>query len=167
MIAATGCGERSGDQPSTAAEASDTPRFEGGASSLEDLADAVVLALTSSDTAGLEAIRFTETEHNQLIWPHFPAAQQDPPFPVDLAWENIQIRNSAAIETLIPRFEGREFVVTRASCAGGEEEFPTFRVLRGCEIVVVEPSGVERTINPFLSAVMMDGRLKIVRYDRG
>ena len=138
--------------------------FTGGAASLEELAAGVVRGLVAGDTAALAGYRVTEHEHNRLLWPEFPIARQDPPFPVELAWENLEVRNAGGLDHLLPRFQGREVRIESVECPGGEEAYPGFTVLHDCRIGLVE-SGARRVVSqPFRSVVVRDGRFKIVRY---
>src|SRR5690606_29857660 len=106
--------------------------------SLEALADGVVAALVAGDTAALAGYRVTEHEHNELLWPEFPIARQEPPFPVELAWENLEARNAGGLHRLLERFRGRDLRVDAVECPGGEEEYPGFTVLHDCRIRLVE-----------------------------
>lgn len=136
----------------------------GGAASLEELADGVVGGLVEGDTAALAGYRVTEHEHNELLWPEFPIARQDPPFPVDLAWENLEVQNAGALHRLLPRFAGRAVRLDSVECPGGEEAYPSFTVLHDCRIWLVEAGGRRRVTQPFKSVVVRDGHFKVVRY---
>lgn len=146
-----------------AAEAAPVRSLQGGTASVEELAEQVVAGLVAGDSALLESLRLSEHEHNELLWPEFPAARQHPPFPVDLAWENIQIRNAGALYDLLPRFRGRALRVRGVVCPG-REDYPSFRAVRECSIRVVEEGAGELEIRPFRSVVVWGGRHKIVRY---
>lgn len=140
------------------------PGFTGGAPSLEALAEGVVAALAAGDTAALASLRVTEFEHNRLLWPAFPAARQDPPFPVELAWENLEVRNAGALHRLRPRFAGRDVRLASVACPGGEERYAGFTVLHDCRLEVVEDGARRGVTQPFRSVVVRDGRYKLVRY---
>jgi hypothetical protein len=140
--------------------------LQSGASSLDELGVGVVAALEAGDTARLAGYRVTEAEHNERLWPYFPAARQSPPIGVGFAWQNIQLRNAAALERLLPRFRGKAFRVVGTECKGGPEEYGAFRVLRDCAIRIAWiEEGVPRTIRPFRSVVVANGRYKLIRYD--
>ncbi|MGI9190290.1 MAG: hypothetical protein ACR2F9_09135 [Longimicrobiaceae bacterium] len=138
--------------------------LQGGAPSLDELGAAVVAALQAVDTARLAGYRVTEAEHNQRLWPHFPAAQQSPPIDVGFAWQNIELRNAAALERLLARYSGEDVRVLGTECGGEPEEYGAFRILRGCEIRV-ESDGRPGAIRPFASVVVANGRYKLIRYD--
>lgn len=155
--------------PASAAASRDQPLrvLTGGAESLGGLAAGIVSALAADDSAALEAFRLTEAEHNEILWPEFPVAQQQGhEFPVHLAWENIHLRNSAGLARLLAIYGGAEIRSGGISCAGATDDFPTFTVLRDCRVTVVTPAGDARELLMFRSVVVRDGRYKIVRYER-
>ncbi|CAN5271025.1 hypothetical protein BH20GEM2_BH20GEM2_12870 [soil metagenome] len=138
--------------------------LQSGAPSLDELGAGVVAALQAGDTARLAGYRVTEAEH-QRLWPHFPAAQQSPPIDVGFAWQNIELRNAAALERLLARYSGEDVRVLGTECGGEPEEYGAFRVLRDCAIGVEESGDAPDTIRPFASVVVANGRYKLIRYD--
>ncbi len=139
--------------------------LQSGAPSLDELGAGVVAALEAGDTARLAGYRVTEAEHNERLWPHFPAAQQSPPIDVGFAWQNIQLRNAAALDRLLARYHGKDVRILGTECGGEPEEYGAFRILRGCEIRVEAEDRSTATIRPFASVVVANGRYKLIRYD--
>lgn len=139
--------------------------MRGGAASVDDLGRAVVAALAAGDTAALQAMRTTEHEHNVLLWPHFPAARQNPPAPADFAWENIQLRNASATHEWIASFRNRKVRFEEAKCAGDVEQYGPFQILRDCAVRVTDVAqGRAFDLRPFDRVVRMNGVHKVIRY---
>jgi len=139
-------------------------RLSGSVSSLEELATEVLAGLASADTSRLEAVRLTEHEHNELVWPELPGGQAGSGFPVDIAWRNITLRNRAALDRLLPLYRGRDLSVVDVECLGETAEFESFRVRTDCR-VTLELDG-ER-LSPrqlFRDVLVWDGEHKIFRY---
>lgn len=165
LLSTTGCDTAPASAAASRAEPSQA--LSGGAESLGGLAVGILSALAANDSAALEAFRLTEAEHNEILWPEFPVArQQGHEFPVHLAWESIQLRNSAGINRLLAVYGGAEIRSGGVSCAGAADDFPSFTVLRDCRVTVVTPDGAARELQMFRSVVVRDGRYKIVRYER-
>lgn len=140
--------------------------LQGGAPSVQALGRTVVDALAAGDTAALEALRTTEREHNQVLWPHFPIAKQDTSAAtVAFAWENIQMRNAGAVREWVGSFRGRRVRYDDARCTGEVEDYGTFSILRGCSVLVTdEAQGRQYELRPFDRVVRMGGTHKLIRY---
>ena len=138
-------------------------RLPGSADSLDGLARSVVAGLAARDTARLQALRLTEFEHNELVWPKLPAARPEANFPVDFAWKNIQIRNRAALGRLLARYGGRPLELVGVKCDGETQRFDTFDVLTNCRVRFRDEFGTyDRQL--FKDVLVMDGEYKIFRY---
>lgn len=141
----------------------DSP-LAGGAASLEALADSAWAAVVRADTAAMERLRLTEQEHNEHVWPQLPAADPAAGFPVDLAWENISMRDAAARMRLLGRFERAELSVQDVACEG-EQRFEGFRVLTDCAVHLHDPAtGSVTPFQLFRDVVVRGGTHKIFRY---
>lgn len=141
-------------------------RLNGGVSSLHELGSAIVSALAAGDTVRLESYRLTQREHNEMLWIEMPAARQvGPGFPVDLAWENISIRNTAGLRRLLAAYGGQPLAFRGITCTGEERHGP-FAVLTDCRVTVAPPGGSVRRLQMFRSVVSLDGVYKIIRYER-
>lgn len=138
----------------------------GGAASVEELGRTVVQALASADTAALQAMRTTEREHNQVLWPHFPVAKQDTSgSALAFAWENVEMRNAGAVGEWIASFRGRTVRYDGARCTGEVEEYGPFQILRGCSVTVTDVAqGRAYELRPFDRVVRMGGTHKVIRY---
>jgi len=140
--------------------------LSGGAPSVEALGRTVVAALAAGDTAALQAMRTTEDEHNQVLWPHFPIGRQDTTQAgKGFAWENIQLRNGAAVGEWTASFRGRQVRFDGARCTGEVEEYGPFQILRDCSVTVTDVAqGRAFELRPFDRVVRMGGTHKLIRY---
>jgi hypothetical protein len=140
--------------------------LQGGAESVQALGETVVAALSAGDTAALEGLRTTEREHNQVLWPHFPIAKQDTSAKtIAFAWENIQMRNAAAVQEWVASFRGRTVRYDGAECTGEVEEYGAFQILRGCSVRVTDVAqGRQYELSPIDRIVRMGGAHKLIRY---
>lgn len=135
-----------------------------GAASIEALADSAWAAVVRADTAAMERLRLTEQEHNEFVWPQLPAADPAAGFPVDLARENISMRDAAARVRVPGRFERTELSVQDVACEG-EQRFEGFRVLTDCAVHLHDPAtGSVTPFQLFRDVVVGGGTHKIFRY---
>lgn len=149
LVAATGCG----GQP-----------FPGSSRTLDELGRGVLEAFRANDRQALEVFRLTETEHNTVVWPELPAARGELPFPLDLAWRNIQLRNRRAIPRargVLRRAEPLEF--DSVKCLGDIRVFETFVVHTDCHTRFHTRGRLYR-LQLFKDVIERNGGLKIFRY---
>lgn len=139
-------------------------RLSGSASSLEELATTVLAGLASADTSTLDAVRLTEHEHNDLVWPELPASDPAVNFPVDLAWENISVRNRAALDDLDAVYTGHELRLVGVECRGDTERFESFVVHTDCWVTLERDGERIPPQQLFKDVLDRDGQLKIFRY---
>ena len=150
LAAALGCG---GQQP-----------FPGSAVSLDELGREVLDALARDDRDALARFRLTETEHNTVVWPELPAAQGPSPFPIDLAWQNIQLRNGRAIPRAARIVRGAQpLEFESVLCAGEVAAFETFSVHTDCYTHFRSRGGRYR-LQLFKDVLERGGGFKIFRY---
>ncbi|HSG47234.1 MAG TPA: hypothetical protein VLA43_05375, partial [Longimicrobiales bacterium] len=140
------------------------PPFPGASTSLNDLGGTVLAALTAGDTLALEAVRLTEQEHNEVIWPELPASRPEVNFPVELAWENVALRNRRDLTRTLPWFRGRSAQFQAVECRGDTEEFASFFVLTDCYIVFDTAAEGRLEAQVFKDVVVRNGGYKIFRY---
>lgn len=139
-------------------------RLSGSVSSLEELATEVLAGLASADTSRLEAVRLTEHEHNELVWPELPAGQPEANFPVDAAWRNITQRNRAALEALFAVYEGQDLELVEVECRGETVSFEGFRVETDCRVTLDRDGERLPPQQLFKDVLVRDGGHKIFRY---
>ncbi len=138
--------------------------FPGSVRSLEELGSHVLKALSARDTLALERVRLTESEHNEVIWPELPASDPDVNFPVDLAWQNIQLRNRRDLSRILPWYAGRQLEPVRVECRGALQVFLTFSVHTDCFVVFREPELGLLEAQIFKDVAERNGGFKIFRY---
>ena len=146
------------------ASSSGARRLPGSAGSLAELAATVLVGLAAADTLGLESVRLTEFEHNELVWPELPASAPEVNFPVDLAWKNIRTRNRAALSDLFSLYGDRELQFVDAACRGPTEAFESFVVHTDCWVTLTRDGELAPPQQIFKDVLDWDGELKIFRY---
>ena len=151
----TACTEGSGAQ---------APALAGGEPSLEALAETAWAALQGGDTAVLARLRLTEGEHNDRVWPELPAADAAVNYPVDQAWHNIELRDRAALERLLPRWRGSGHTLEGVRCIGEPAPFHCFEVLQDCWLKVRAPGGWAEDVQLFKDVLVWRGEHKLFRY---
>jgi hypothetical protein len=140
------------------------PPLAGGEATLEALARTIWAAAVRGDTAALERVRLTEREHNGTVWPELPAARPEVGFPVDLAWENIELRNRAERSRMLAALRDSELTLHGVECRGETRRFESFHVLTDCVIVLEGSGGILRTVQPVEDVLVIGGQHKIFRY---
>lgn len=140
-------------------------RFPGSTATLDGLGRQALQALAAADTAALEALRLTEAEHNDVVWPELPASRSEANFPVDYAWSNIQNRNRRSLARILPQYAGKSFELEDMQCRGGTRAFATFQVLTDCwAIFTVAGQDGRYEAQLFKDVVVRGGGHKIFRY---
>lgn len=140
-------------------------RFEGSLSTNYDLGVQVLAALAVEDRHILDAMRLTEYEHNEVVWPELPASAPEINFPVDYAWENIENRNRRGIERLLPHFSGKDLTVQSVECRGEPQLFETFHVETDCWVSFSSGTSPELwEVQAFKDVLVRGGGRKIFRY---
>lgn len=146
---------------------SDDPslRLEGSVSTVEDVGRRALAALVEGDIPALEALRLTEQEHNDVVWPELPASAPELGFPVDFAWSNIQSRNASALTQIAPLYQGESLVFQDVECRGDVQTFESFQVLTDCWVVFTRqgsPDVWEARL--FKDVLVRGGGYKVFRY---
>ena len=161
-----GAADAAGEARASAPATPEGARFTDSAGSLNALGELVLDAVLLSDTLGLERVRLTESEHNEQVWPEFPAARPEVNYPVDMAWENIDLRNRRDRGRLMRWFDGvePETVTYRGvNCRGEVEPFETFRVHTDC-YVLFERDDVLFEVQAFKDVLERGDGFKVFRY---
>ncbi len=138
--------------------------FNGSAPSMEVLARDALRGMAAADTALLNALRLTESEHNRAVWPELPAGAPEIGFPVDLAWRNIQLRNESALERVGGWYLSNPVRYQVTQCRGETQAFATFRVHTDCWVLFLTTRGELLEAQLFKDVLERDGGFKIFRY---
>ncbi|MEK9508895.1 hypothetical protein WI460_11930 [Gemmatimonadota bacterium Y43] len=158
-LVAWGC---TGDEP-VAAPGPDA--FPGSAASLDDLGEQAIAAFAAGDTARLVALRLSEVEHNEVVFPELPAGRPEVGYPVDLAWENIVLRNDRDVLRQFRWFGERESVHHLATeCTGETQSFETFVVHTGCAVRFEDADEGVLEVVLFEDVLERDGGFKVFRF---
>lgn len=150
---------RADPEPEMTAEA-----FPGSAGSLASLGRSVLEAFVAADTAALEGYRLSEEEHNDVVFPELPAGQPEVNYPVDLAWQNIELRNGRSLNRQMAFFADREVAFQRVSCEGETQAFRSFLVHTDCWIHFEDSSEGDLRIQLFKDVLERGGGYKVFRY---
>lgn len=157
LLLSLGCRAEVAEMPSAEVAA-----FSGSAPTLEHLGEAVLRAFTLGDTLALGALRLSEAEHNNVIFPELPAGLTG--YPIDLAWQNIELRNARALERQLPRFSARGVTYVGTQCRGQQQEFETFVVETDCWVLFDDDEWGASEVQFFKDVAVRGGGLKIFRY---
>lgn len=134
---------------------------------LDDFGRTVFTAFLAGDTVTLERHRLSESEHNGEIYPELPVGQAGT-FPVDMAWENIQLRHYRDRRRQIQVFEGRQASYTSTECHGPTRTFATFEVMTDCWVVFHDEALGPARVQLFKDVLIRDGEyLRAFRYYDG
>lgn len=161
LLGSMGCGSARADS-----EVDDAAlAFAGSQPTMEVLGRNVLDALVRQDASALEAVRLTETEHNEVVWPELPASAPQINFPVDYAWTNIENRNRRALTRLLPVFADGTFGFQGVECRGPTQTFETFSVRTDCHLLFVVDEKPELwEVQAFKDVLVRSGGYKIFRY---
>ena len=141
------------------------PRLSGGPSSLDSLGSRVWAAIAARDTVVLETLRLSEHEHNEHVWPEQPAAANaSANEALDYWWQNVEVRNEAAVADLLDAHGGSDARLVDTRCEGGPRGYASYRALTECYLLTKDRAGDEREVRAFRYVVEMDGEFKAVRY---
>lgn len=164
VLVVSGCGESASPPEQARDESSEIRAFPGSAASLAQLGSEVLQAFATADTTTLDTFRLTEDEHNTIVFPELPAGQPEVNYPVDLAWQNIELRNGRALARQLRRFAGLDLTHLRTDCRGIPQQFETFDVLTDCWVVFQQGSSPAVQIQFFKDVLSRGGGLKVFRY---
>ena len=137
-------------------------RLFHAASSIEDLVRQVLAAVEAEDMQGLTDLRVTEREHNELLWPEFPA--RDHNVQLDFAWDMLNTRSHTNQGRAIGTWRGKglEFVAVRFERE--IERYRTFVAHRGTVVTARTAAGEEVEVRFIGSILELDGQFKVVSY---
>lgn len=138
--------------------------FSGWVATLEELGRRALAGVVAGDTTSLERIRLNEYEHNEVIYPEFPATES---FPVEMAWQNIELRNYRDLSRQLAWFAGEPVEYRETFCRGETQEYRSFVALTDCWIAFDHAEHGPLRVQLFKDVVVRGGRHKLVRYYDG
>ncbi len=121
-------------------------------------------ALEKRDAAALGALRITEREYKDLLFPELPAAGPGQTIPVDTHWYLLDMKSLKGLREVIQDYGGEKLELLEVIPTGGVEEYKTFKLLKKVELRVRRPNGEESRIRVFGSIFVLDGQFKVVSF---
>jgi hypothetical protein len=146
----------------TVREAAPRRRLHHAARSPEELVDRVLAAVEASDLATLTDLRVDEREHNELLWPEFPARNQN--VQLAFAWANLNTRSHTNARRAISTWGGQELARTALRFERGIASYPTFELHNGTAVDAQTPDGREVELRFLGSLLELDGQWKVLSY---
>jgi hypothetical protein len=125
----------------------------------------VLAALRRRDEQALAALRLTEREYKDLLWPELPQAR-DPrhTLTVDFHWENLDRQSRAGVQGAMGDHGGEDFELIEV-VPEGVEELETCKLLRRVKLKVRRRAdGKESLIRVCGSILVLDGQYKLVSF---
>jgi hypothetical protein len=142
---------------------SGTSRLQNGARSIDQLVSEYMEAVVAGDTAAMHALRLSEYEHNEILWPELPASRPEFNMPIAFAWENLNLHSRRDANRVLADFSDRHIEIERVDCRKGVTEYPTLKVHGDCWIIGRDGrTGIREEFKLFGSIVESEGRYKII-----
>jgi len=143
----------------------DTPTtLVGGAPSADDLARALLRAVSANDTATVRALLVSRAEFAWLYYPHsrFTA----PPYELgpELVWFTTVSASDKGAGRLLARYGGRALHFERLLCADSVEVEGPNTVQRGCRVRFAVADSAPRELQIFGALLRRDARYKFLSY---
>jgi hypothetical protein len=143
----------------------DTPTaLGGGAPSADDLARALLRAVSANDTATVRALLVSRAEFAWLYYPHswFTA----PPYELgpELVWFTTVSASDKGAGRLLARYGGRALRFERLLCADSSEVEGPNMVQRGCRVRFAVADSAPRELQLFGALLRRDARYKFLSY---
>jgi len=138
------------------------PRLQNGATSEWELGERVLQALKDRNRAALHALRITEKEYREHVFPEFDEAKGT--IPVDLHWYHLNVRSHAGLEDALDSYGGKSMELLDVLPTKGITKYATYELWNKVELMVRFPDGQTAQVRIFGSVVHMDGRWKLLSF---
>lgn len=146
-----------------AAESPARAQLSNAALSVDELMTRVLEALAHADPTALDALRLTEEEHREILWPADPGRAAGAP--LDLAWDMLDRRSRGGVHKAIAELGGRTLTFTGVEFERGTEPRGSYVLHRGPVLHTRDASAGESVELRFLGSVIeRDGRWKLVSF---
>ena len=151
---------RAGASP--AASPAGPRRLFHATTSAEELVARVLKAVEASDLQTLDDLRVNEREHNQLLWPEWPAKGYN--VSQEFAWDMLNTRSHTNAARAISAWGGRALTPIATRFPTGVERYATFALHRGTLVTATAESGEEIELGFIGSLLELDGQWKVLSY---
>lgn len=142
--------------------ASESP-LEGARKSPEALAEAALVAVAANDPEGLEALRVTRDEYEELLWPLLPDREQ---MPFAFSWGMTHPKSRKARSRVLGEFGGVGFELLAVELGDDVEEYPGLTLYRDARMRVRRVDTGQEGVFPLMDAiVVMGGGWKFLNFD--
>jgi hypothetical protein len=132
-------------------------------SSVEELVRNAMRAVSAGDKRTLTALRITEAEFREYVWPELPASKV-PNVTVEFAWNQASLNNHAGYERVLQNHQGRLYEFVSIRFLEGVTDYATFRVHNKAILTVRDEAGQTREVRLFGSVLELDGQYKLFSY---
>jgi hypothetical protein len=139
--------------------------FSGGAASPEELGRKALAAIALKDAAALAALRVTEAEYRDILFPKFPEAQRpENTLKVEFHWFLLDSKSKAGIRDAINNYGGKTLTLEGIVVTDGVVDHGTYKIHRKVLLRCRMPNGGTEDLRIFGSIVEMDGQFKVLSY---
>ncbi len=137
-------------------------KLRSSCASPEELVIEILAAVEADDMQGLTDLRVTEREHNQLLWPEFPARNNN--VQMDFAWDMLNTRSYTSQGRAIGTWRQRGLTFAGVRFERGVERYPTFVLHRGTVVSARTADGQDVELRFIGSILELDGQFKALSY---
>jgi hypothetical protein len=139
------------------------PPLANTSASPEELASAVLDALSRRDRARLDALAVSEQEFRDHVWPDLPAARPERNLPFSYVWGDLHQKSVISLARILEAHGGKRHKLQRVTFAG-VAPYAHYAVHRDATFTVVDSSGAPETIRVCGSFLEKDGAWKVFSY---
>lgn len=144
--------------------------LHGGASSLEELVDQFLRALSEKNQDALRGLRVSEREYRTIILPG-SVKPGEPPRRLasdwtDFAWGSLNTKSSYGERGLVSTLGGKKLAVKEIAFDGGETQYAGYKAYRQVRLTLFDDEGGEELSIETGSIAEVGGRYKFIAFKR-
>jgi hypothetical protein len=139
------------------------PPLANTSASPEELASAVLDALSRRDRARLDALAVSEQEFRDHVWPELPASRPERNLPFSYVWGDLHQKSTISLAQTIMGHGGKRRSLQRVTFAG-KTQYANYVVHRDATFAVVDDTGASESLRVCGSFLEKDGRWKVFSY---
>jgi len=132
----------------------------GGAATIDELLEKLLIAIDADDAAALSRLTVTFDEFQSILWPEFPQSRPAAGVPVGEAWEFLENKNNASFNRTAGDLKGRGFRLAR-SAVRTHENYTNFRLHEDLSVTAANTSGETVELTMVRGIVEAGGRFKV------